>query len=201
MPEQIGDILKKMFPQNQLKGQPAINLVKRRYTRSSRPGPRPPGLQVSEHLGAFAAVPYNLIDLGSQLAKRDETRGLSSSFKLVILDLMRYTDWSYGDVVVSNGGICRRNRISLSSVKAIIAILKALNVLVKAQPSEQRKKELQKSLRGGFNSQKRYMVWQHHSEWYLPRTPEAIQKLAAKWTQYRGKSKNGMQVVADGIRN
>jgi hypothetical protein len=140
-----------------------------------------------EYIGTFAPMPIVLIDLACLLAENPKTRGFARVFRLVVMDLVRYTDWKYCDAVVSNEGIRKRAGVSASGVKASIHLLTKMEVLRRTKPSPERRRHLQMVLRGGFSEQKRYLVWNPESEWLIPRFDTAFRDIEEIWARHRGK--------------
>lgn len=143
---------------------------------------------LSEFVGRFAPVPVTLIDLAAFLAENPKTRGFARVFQLVVLDLVRFTDWRYCDVVVSNEGIRRRCSVGGSGVKASIHLLTKMEVLRRTKPNPERRRQLRQRLKGGFSEQKRYLVWNPESEWCLPRLDTAFRDIEEIWRKHRGKN-------------
>ena len=168
--------LEEGVPQKQSIGDPCRTQAE----RNKQPG------RLSSKLGYFAPMPYELIDLASELMKYKETRGIGRALKLVVLDLVRYTDWHYGDVIITNEGIRRRSGLGLSSIKAVISLLVKMEVLRRANPPPERLAELQRNAPGGFGPRRRYLVWNPHSEWCMPTLSTAYYDIQRLWKARRG---------------
>lgn len=144
---------------------------------------------VSEFVGPFAAVPIKLIDLATFLAENPRTRGFARVLRVVLMDLVRFTDWKYCDVIVSNEGIRRRCGVSAAGVKATIHLLTKMEVLRRTKPNPERRRQLRIQLRGGFSEQKRYLVWNPESEWLMPTFETAFRDIEQIWVMHRGQNR------------
>jgi hypothetical protein len=140
-------------------------------------------------LSGFIAIPRTLDDLIIRLGECPETRGIAKALHLVVTDLMRHTDRKHGDVIVSNYGIKRRRRIGLASVKAAISLLLHMKVLRYEQPSRRRLIELKRDVPGGFNGNRRYLVWNPEDAWQLNEKNTNYDDITRHWVRYRGKRK------------
>ncbi len=121
-------------------------------------------------------------------------RGLARAPDLVTLDLVRFTDTKHGDVIVTNHGISRRRGIGLPSVKATVKLLQQLHVLRKEAPTPERVAELAQ-IPGGFDGNRRYLVWNPRSQWRIPKTLNEIQQVAERYHAYLGRAGKEEQVT------
>ena len=119
---------------------------------------------------------------------------MAQVFSLVVLDLARHTDNKHLDVVVSNGGVCRRRAVGGPGARAVIRLLVEWGVLEKGRPSVTRLAELNERIRG-FGGQRRYLVWSSQAKWNLPGTPEDFAAVAEFWKRYTGKSRTNAKAV------
>jgi hypothetical protein len=141
----------------------------------------------SQKVGQFASVPYAIINLASDLATSGKARTFAKALKLVILDLVKYTDWNHDDVIITNPGISRRNGIGQAGVKACITMLLKWRVLKKSYPSKSRLAELKRNAPGGFGRGRRYLKWNPHVEWRVPTCENAVADVTKVWERCRGK--------------
>lgn len=111
---------------------------------------------------------------------------MSQVFSLVVLDLARHTNNEHLDIVVSNGGVCRRRAVGGPGVRAVIHLLLDWSVLEKRRPSAKRLVKLNKRI-PGFGGQRRYLVWNEQDKWRLPETDGDLASVAEFWTRYTGK--------------
>jgi hypothetical protein len=134
----------------------------------------------------FTPIPRVIDNMAIELAKLPTGRHVARVLLLVIMDLARFTDTRHGDVVVTNHGIAERRGIGLPAVKATIRLLRESKVLRKTEPRLDRYREL-KEMPGGFDRNRRYLVWNPQTEWQIPETTEGLSALVMIWNHYVGK--------------
>lgn len=143
--------------------------------------------------GAFTSYPVPLDAFAVRLALRPGGRHCAAALTHVALDLARYTDNVHHDCIVSNNGIASRRPVGTAAVKATVKLLVSRGVLTKTTPSPARREELKRAP-GGFNSTRRYLVWNPRSKWRLPESEEGLDMLIDEWNQYVGKTERAERV-------